>query len=212
MSSDQYFTYRNENRVFEDIGVFDPTTGMNVTGMTEPEQVTMVQVTAGLLRLLRVQPVIGRCFTAEDDSQGAPLTLMLSHAYWQRHGADPAVVGRTLTLAGLVPFEIIGVLPPEFALPGPEGSVYVPFQLPKNSSRGGCWAIARLLPGATIEQASADLERMLPIWVEQSPNAPTLASLEEAQRVTYARPLKQDYIGNVGNVLWLLLGTVGSSW
>ena len=70
-------------------------------------------------------------------------------------------------------------------------------------------AIARLSPGATSEQAAADLERMMPIWVEQSPRPPTLASLEETQWVTYARPLKPDYVGDIGNVLWLLLGTVG---
>ena len=213
LSPDQYFTYRDENRVFEDFGVFQHSE-FTVTGLGEPELVDFTGVTAGLLPLLRVQPVIGRHFTEEDDSPGAPIiTAMLSYAYWQRQGADPAVVGRTLRMAGGTPLEIIGVLPPEFALPGGQDtSIYAPFRWNRATPPASVpvySAIARLVPGATIERADADLERMLPIWVEQSPTAPSLASLEEAQRVTYTRPLKQDYVGDIGNVLWLLLGTVG---
>ena len=114
----RYLTYRGENRVFEDIGVF--TTGSEtrqttVTGLEEPERVVWTAVTAGLLPLLRVQPVLGRRFTEEDDSPGAPWAIMLSHAYWQRHGSDPALVGTTLRVEG-VPMEIIGVLPPDVVL------------------------------------------------------------------------------------------------
>ncbi len=228
----QYFTYRDENRVFEDIAVFYYNDrGVTVTGLTEPEQVSATQVTAGLFPLLRVQPVIGRRFTEEDDSPGAPTTVMLSYAYWQRRfGADPAVVGSTMRVTAGPQWEIIGVLPPEFTLPRQEAAFYFPFQWepdpafnivgkdftglsggPRVTVRaiGMYQAIARLSPGATIEQAGADLERILPIWLEHSPGAPTLASLEEAQWDTYARPLKQEYVGDIGNVLWVLLGTVG---
>ncbi len=210
---DQYFTYRDENRVFEDIGVFYSgyDTQGAVTGMAGPEQVTTTFLTAGLLPLLRVQPVIGRLFTEEDDSPGAPTTIMLSHAFWQRQfGADPAVVGRTTNVYGL-PIEIIGVLPPEFTLPQQEASIYAPFRWDRANPRNvpAYSVIARLSPGATIEQANADLERMVPLWVEQSRNAPTLASLEETPWVTDARPLRPDYVGDIGNVLWMLLGTVG---
>ena len=98
LSTDQYFTYRDENRVFEDIGVFY-NAEFTVTGLEEPELVRATQVTAGLLPLLRVQPVIGRLFTEEDDSPGAAWTIMLSYAYWQRQfGADPAAVRLTCPL------------------------------------------------------------------------------------------------------------------
>ncbi len=210
---DQYFTYRDENRVFEDIGVFfsGSDTEVTISGLGPPDQVSATLVTAGLLSLLRVQPVIGRRFTEEDVSPGAPFTIMLSYAYWQRQfGADPAVVGRTPDVYGF-PVEIIGVLPPEFTLPQEDASIYVAAQwdranlqrLPEYS------VIARLSSGATIEQASADLERMVPIWAAQSSNGPTLASLEETPWVTSVRPLKPDYVGDMGNMLWLLLGTVG---
>ena len=215
LTPNQYFAYRDETRVFEDIGVYY-VTEFTVTGLDEPELVVALQVSAGLLPLLRVQPVIGRRFTEQDDAPGAPWTIMLSHAYWQRQfGADPTVVGRTLRLVNGPQMEIIGVLPPEFALPrGQNASVYGPFLWDRANPPANVpvyQTIARLLPGATLEQAGADLERIFPIWAEQSPNANALrlARLEDPLRGTYARPLKQDYIGDIGNVLWPLLGTVG---
>ena len=226
LSPDQYVIYQDENRVFEDIGVFTYSSGVTVTGLAEPEMVGATQMTTGLLPLLRVQPVIGRRFTEEDGSPGSPTTIMLSHAYWQRRfGADPAAVGRTLRMVAGQPWEIIGVLPPAFALPGAQdASLYFPFQWVATTSSieqlsyytresvplrqfPMYSAVARLLPGATIEQAGADLERMFPLWVERSPTA-NAAALEEMQWGAYARPLKQDYVGDIGNVLWLLLGTV----
>jgi predicted permease len=204
----QYFTYRDENRVFEDIGSWN-TGPVSVTGLTEPEQVLATWMTAGLLPLLRAQPAMGRRFAEEDDSPGAPQTIMLSYAYWQRRlGADPAVLGSSLRVDG-TRREIIGVLPPDFVLPGPEAAIYYPVQWDPLDLVGdftAAQAIARLLPGATIEQAHADVERMLPIGLgrtraenELSPN-PIRASL---------RPLKQDYVGDIGSVLWVLLGSVG---
>ena len=207
----QYFTYRDENRVFEDIGSWN-NGQVSVTGLAEPEQLSAMWVTAGLLPLLRVQPVIGRRFSEEDDSPGASQTIMLSHAYWQRQfGADPGVLGSTLRVDG-TQREIIGVLPAAFALSRQEAAIYLPFQWDRaEDSRGQFFhrAIARLSAGATVEQASADVDRMLPIWVERFPTNLTLTALEEGRFGGYARPLKEDVVGDIGNVLWVLLGTVG---
>ena len=69
-------------------------------------------------------------------------------------------------------------------------------------------AIARLLPGVTLEQASADLTRMIPMSVEEFPDGGlTLDGIERNQ--AYAVPLKQEFVGNIANLLWVLLGTVG---
>ena len=205
LNPSQYFTYRDENRAFEGIGFWNDNRQVSITGLEAPEQVRAIDVTAGLFPLLRVQPSIGRRFTEEDDSPGAPQTIMLSYAYWQRHGADPAVAGSALRVNG-TPREIIGVLPPEFLLPGQEAAIYVPLQWNRANfpPYAGFEAIARLSPGATIEQASADLERMTPIWGEQFG-----ISLARLERIPYALPLKQDFVGDIGNVLWVLLGTVG---
>ncbi len=210
LSSAQYFTYRDGNRVFEDVGSFAPYPKMSVTGLAEPEQVDTTGLTASLLPLLRVQPVIGRRFTAADDSPGAPQTIMLSHAYWQRRfGADPRVLGSILRVDG-IQREIIGVLPPAFMLPLVEAAIYYPLKLNRaEASRGSNYVvIARLLPGATIQQASADVERMIPMVAEQFPGGITPARREQIQRGA-VHPLKQDFIGDIGNVLWVLLGTVG---
>ena len=207
LNPSQYFTYRDENRAFEDIGFWNDNRQVSVTGLEEPEQVHAMDVTVGLLPLLRVQPVIGRRFNEEHGSPGAPQTIMLSHAYWQRQfGADPGVVGTPLRIDG-TPREIIGVLPPEFALPAPEAEIYFPLQWNRadHTPYSGFEAIARLSPDVTIARASADLERMIPIWGQQF--GISLARLERIQ--AYALPLKQDYVGDIGNVLWVLLGTVG---
>ena len=211
LSTAMCLTYREQNRSFEDMG-FWANRQVSVTGLAEPEQLVAATVTAGLLPVLRVQPVVGRRFTEEDDSPGAPQTIMVSHAYWQRQFAeDPGVVGSTLRVDG-VTREIIGVLPADFVLSGQEASVYLPLQwdpgilAPAWSYR----AVGRLLPGTTIEQANADVERMLPIVPERFPGAPlSLATIERTQLGPNLRPLKQDFVGNVGDVLWVLLGTVG---
>ena len=168
----------------------------------------MIGVTAGLLPLLRVQPVIGRRFTEEDDSPDAPWTIMLSYGYWQsQFGADPALIGTTLRLSG-VRAEIIGVLPHQFRL-SQDAVIYYPFKWSRAAlptTFGTYEAIARLLPGTTIEQAHADVERMIPMGLET-----TRAAIEESAIPLRANlhPLKEDFVGTIGNGLWVLLRTVG---
>src|SRR5436190_11623694 len=108
-----YLTYRESNRTFEDTGIWD-TTAVAVTGTGDPERVNGIEVTDGILPILRVQAALGRRFTAEDDSPKSPRRVMLAHGYWQRKfGADPGVIGRPITLDG-DSYEIIGVLPAGF--------------------------------------------------------------------------------------------------
>jgi hypothetical protein len=87
-----YLTYRDANRTFEDTGMWD-STAVAVTGVGEPERVTALEVTDGILSILRIQPALGRRFTAEDDSPKSPERVMLVHGYWQRKfGGDPSVI------------------------------------------------------------------------------------------------------------------------
>jgi hypothetical protein len=100
---------------------------VSVTGLEEPERVAAMFVTDGTLSLLNVRPSLGRIFTPEDDSPGEPLTVILSHAYWQkRFGGDATVLGKILTVNGRQ-HEVVGVLPrnlrflrfhPDLFLPG----------------------------------------------------------------------------------------------
>ena len=108
-----YFTYREENRTFQDFGLYQ-SLGATVTGLAEPEVVPTVVVTYGTLQALGVQPEFGRWFSQADDTPGSPETVILTYGYWQRRfGGDPSVVGRTLTI-DTEPHTVIGVMPAGF--------------------------------------------------------------------------------------------------
>jgi predicted permease len=206
-----HFTYLDEGQSFSEIGMWDWGSA-SVTGIDEPEEVQTMRVTDGTFRALRLQPVLGRRFNAEDDSPEAPLTIILGHDYWQtRFGGDPGVLGQTLTVEGR-PREIIGVMPAGFRLIDQNPAFYLPFQFNRAELFVGNFsyqALARLRPGVSIEQANADVSRMIPMSIEKFPGGITLDLLENAQFAANIRPLKQDVVGNVGEVLWVLLGTVG---
>ncbi|HXW05465.1 MAG TPA: ABC transporter permease [Vicinamibacterales bacterium] len=208
-----YLTYRDEGRSFDDIGLWD-NTAVSVTGIGEPERVEALVVTDGTLGVLRVEPLLGRRFTADDDSPKTPERVMLAHGYWQRKfGSDPGVVGRQVTVDGR-PREIIGVLGPGFRFLNRNPQLVLPFRINRAEVFIGNFsyqALARLKTGVTIEQANADIARMLPLVVERFPlpSGFTKDMFEEVRFGPNVRPLSEDVIGDVGRVLWVLLGTVG---
>jgi predicted permease len=208
-----HFTYLDESRSFEEIGMYDAGR-VSVTGIAEPEQVRAMWLTDRVLPMLRVQPLIGRAFTAEDDAPGTTETAMLSHGYWQeRFGADPAVVGRTLRIEGR-PVEIVGVMPADLHFLDYDPDIYLTFQFDRSEVFIGNFsyqAIARLHPGVTLEQAHADMARMIPLAVEKFPlpEGLTFEMIQEAGFAPLVVELKEDVVGDIGKVLWVLLGTVG---
>ena len=208
-----HFNYREENRVFEDIGMWG-TGAVSVTGLAGPERVEVLRVTDGMLPILREQPVLGRTISAEDDSPGSPLTVILTYDYWQRRfGGDPGVIGRKL-IADERPRDIIGVMPQHFRFLRTRPSLIVPLRINRSEVYIGNFsyqAVARLKPGITLEQANADVERMIPLVLKKFPLPPGFSEemLWKARMGPNLRPLKQDVVGDVGKVLWVLLGTVG---
>ncbi len=127
LSPSDYFTFRDENRTFQQFGMWNGGS-VSVTGLSAPEQVQILNVNEGTLPALGVQPIIGRWFTAQDDSPGSPETVMLSHGYWQRKfGAAPSAIGRLIQVDG-VPKEIIGVMPPKFRLLDVPADLILPFR------------------------------------------------------------------------------------
>jgi len=208
-----YFEYREEGHSFEDSAMWD-TNSVSVTGAGEPERVTALVVTDGALGLLRVQPALGRRFTAEDDAPKAPPRVMLGHGYWERKfGSDPGVIGKPVTIDGRA-HEIVGVLPAGFTFLDTTPQLVLPFGLNRAEVFVGNFSyqgIARLKPGVTLAQANADVARMIPLVMERFPMPPgfTKQMFQEIRLAPNVRPLVQDVIGDVGHVLWLLLGTVG---
>jgi len=206
-----YFTYREESRAFEDIGVWN-NFQVTVTGLDQPERVTALLVTDGTLPILRVVPILGRTFTAEDDLPEAAPTVMLSHGYWRlRFGGDNDVIGRTLTIDGRT-YEIIGVTPPGFDLFQIDPAVYLPYRFDRSQVAVfgdlSYPAIARLRPGVTIEQANADVARMIPLALEKFPGGIGPSDIESVQLGPDVHPLIIDAVGTVGTTLWVILGTV----
>jgi predicted permease len=200
-----WFVYRDNQRAFEGIGAWDGRR-LSVTGRGEPERVEALAVTDRLLPVLGIQPMLGRAFTPDDDTPGRPLRVMLTHGYWQRaFGGAPEVVGQSLQIEG-APAEVIGVLSPSFKFLRTDPALLVPLQLDRADETNvsfGFQALGRLKPGTTLDQANADVARMIPIVVQKAPR-------HEAFRLEpNVRPLAQDVIGDVGRLLWILLATVG---
>ncbi len=208
-----YLTYRDASHTFEDTGIWD-TTGVAVTGAGDPERVTALEMSDGVLPILRVQPVLGRRFTADDDSPKSPERVMLMYGYWQRKfGGDPSVLGRSITLDGR-PHEIIGVLPASFRFSTADPQLVLPTRFnPAELIVGGfcCEGLARLKPGVSVEQANADVDRMIPLVMQRFPMPPgfTPQMFTDARISAAVRPLADDAIGDVGRVLWIVFATVG---
>jgi len=209
-----YFIYREQNRSFQDIGVYNGDS-VSVIGRAEPEQVDALDVTDGTLPLLGVSPALGRLFTHQDDSPGSPDTVILSYGYWQkRFGGSNSVLGQSLNVDGK-PREIIGVLPSRFHfLDWRESSLFLPFKWDRSKLFLGNFsyeALARLKPGVTLEQANSDIARMTSIVATSFAAPPGFSAkiFEDAHFVPNLRPLKQDVVGDVGGTLWVLMASIG---
>jgi predicted permease len=209
-----YFTYREDGQVFQDVALW--TTGtVSVTGLAQPEEVRTLFTTDGLLPILGVQPMLGRVFSRADDAPGGAETVVLTAGYWRsKFGGDHAVVGRTVTLDGR-PRLIIGVLPDAFRFLDRDVSLVVPLRLDRSKVMLGQFsyaAMARLKPGQTIERAAADAARMIPIALRKFPPFPgaSVALFEKARITPQIQSLKDDLVGDVHDVLWVLMGTIAT--
>jgi predicted permease len=208
-----YFIDREQSATLQDLGVYW-SDFFSVTGSGEPEHVRGLDVSDGTLPLLGVSPTLGRLFTRQDDMAGAPATVMLSYGYWrQRFGGSASAIGRSLTVNDKS-LEIIGVLPRNFHfLDEPDAALILPMQWDRSKTKLGDFsynAIARLKPGTTIEQANADQARLLPIALRSFPPPEGFnpSIFDKAQLQPDLRPLKEDVIGNVRAVLWVLMGSL----
>jgi putative ABC transport system permease protein len=219
MSATQYFTYKDEGRVFQNIGLYGDG-GRTITGVGEPEQARALFVTYDVLQALRVKPQLGRIFTEADSiPRGTPYApvVILTHAYWQRRfGGDRSIIGRRL-IADSIPADVIGVMPEGFRFLDmePAAEVITLITLDRSGMRiggFGYWSLARLKPGVTVADANADIARLLPIWLNAWPTPPNTGGPQEYEkwRITpVVQPLKDEVVGGVGDMLWILMATIG---
>jgi predicted permease len=213
MSPTMYFTYREENRSFANLGIWSNGRA-SVTGLGEPEQVDSLYFTYGVLETLRVPAAAGRWFSQADDTPGSERTVILSHAYWQRRfGGQRSALGRSISVDG-VPRTVIGIMPRDFRFVNLKGDLIMPQRLERAKLFLGNFSyqgIARLKPGITLQQASSDVARMLPMWIHAWPAPPGFSRdlFENAHFAPKLKPLKEDVVGDIGTTLWVLTGTIG---
>ena len=221
LSPSMYFTYAEQNRSFQSLGVWFPGT-TNVTGLGEPEQVRTVAVSDGVLQTLGTPPAAGRWLSAADQVPqgrtsgfaGLSTAVMLSYGYWQRRfGAERSAIGRIITVDSR-PRQIVGVMPQGFRIVNADFDLIMPLAFDRGRvilAGFGFQGIARLKPAVTIAQANADITRLLPIWMNSWTNGPgSNGKIYETWRITPTiRPLKQEVVGNVSDVLWVVMGTIG---
>jgi len=207
-----YFTFREDGRLFQDVALWTSDTE-SVTGLAEPEEVPSLAVTDGLLPMLGATPALGRLISKADDTPGSAEVMVLSAGYWHtRFGSDPSVIGRRVMVNGK-PREIVGVLPDSFKFLDRKPSLILPLRLDRSKTFLGQFsytAVARLKPGVTVEQANAEVTRLIPIGLAKFPPFPgfSVKMFEEAKLQSDVRLLKADVIGDVGSALWLLMGTI----
>ena len=208
-----YFIEREQGSTFQDVGLYDGDS-LSVTGVGQPEHVPGLDVTDGTLPMLGVRPVLGRLFTRQDDSPNAPKTVILSYGYWQRKfGGDKTVVGRSLTVDG-TNHEIIGVLPKSFTfLDDYEAALFLPMQIDRSKTKLGNFSfrgIARVKPGVSLNQVNADVNHLIPIAIHAfpAPEGFSASLFEKVQLSSSVHTLKNDVVGDVGNVLWVLMGSI----
>jgi predicted permease len=215
---EDYFIFREQGRTFQDIGMYvesDTDRDVNVTGFAEPERVHALHVTYGVLSVLGIPAMLGRTFSAADDAPGAAPTAILTYGYWQRkYSANPATFGKTIIVDGIAR-QIIGVMPRNFRfLDTRDLALILPLQLDRNQTQLMNFdysGIARLNPGTTLEQAGADVARLIPVTFASFPPPPgvTLEGISKIRLSPSLLPLKQEVIGNVSTMLWVLMGGIG---
>ena len=211
-SAATYFMLRDSAQSFEDIGLWDGGS-VTITGRGDPEQVEALYVTDGTLPILGIHPALGRGFSKEDDLPKGPSVVLITHRYWQRaFGGTPAAIGQSLMLNGSAR-EVVGVLPEDFRFLRADPEVIVPLKLDRATIHAAGFnyqGVARLKRGVTIAQANADVERLLPSLTERFPlpQGFTQKMFDDARFGSLVRPLEVDVVGDIGTMLWILLGTV----
>jgi putative ABC transport system permease protein len=204
-----FLDWREQNTVFEEVAGFKPI-GMNLTGVGDPAELLVYQLSASMFDLLGVQPLLGRTFFEEEDQVGGDPVVVLTHWFWQtRFGGDENVIGRSITLDDLL-YTVVGVMPRSFVFPPlePQTDLWVPvgrFATEEDGwferqNHNALQVIGRLRPGVTIERARGDMETIALRLEEEYPasntgNRVNMESMYERALGDMRRPLMLLFCG-----------------
>ena len=214
ISTPEYADYRQlEGRVFESVAIYENTT-FSITGHGEPERVSAAAVSASLFKVLRVNAAHGRTFLPGDDALGGPSVAVLSDAFWRRRfGADSAIIGQTIGINGVPDDDRrrdaswICVSAARHRQRCRRRLLTVldhPGRREGTRERYSTWLIARLAPGATLDQAKRGVMEVA-------------GSLSRAHPGVYGNrliladvfPLHERAVGDVRRSMLVLLTAVG---
>ena len=170
-----YYDRLRETTVFQEQALFN-STNVSLDQDGRPTRVRIMNVTPSYLRLMRTVPALGRPFQEDEGEVGNEKKLLLSDAlWWSQFAGDPAAVGRELRIDGL-PYTIVGVMPRAFAPLAPDVSLWRPLAFtPEERSdehrhSNNYWNLGRLKPGATLEQAQAQIDILNAANLERFPS------------------------------------------
>jgi len=211
-SDASYVLYRKANRVLEELGIYWDGS-VTLTGGETPERLDAAGATASLFTVLRVPPLVGRTIEEQDEKPGADKVAVLSHGLWRRRfGGDAKALGATLRIDG-VTTRVVGVMPPGFGFPSNEVELWLPMTIDPAKLQAGNFnygVIGRLRPGVAPAAAARDLSALVWRIPEEFPDSQiNRGMLESAKFAVLVHPLRDDIVGDVERILWVLLGSVG---
>ena len=202
-----FLDWEKDNKTFTNLGVFR-NQEILITGSGEGERVRGHMISAGFFPALGIQPILGRLFRPEEDQVGAAPVAMISEGLWKRKfGSTPDIIGKAITLNGKS-YEVIGVIPADFSLYSRGRDVYTPIgQWADPTFRDrrvnmGEFVIGRLKPGVTKMQAQADMDLIAKNLAATYPDTNKGSGIALVS-------LKQDIVGDIAPLLFVLLGAVG---
>ncbi|MGO9641705.1 MAG: ADOP family duplicated permease [Candidatus Acidiferrales bacterium] len=210
ISYPNFLDWRCDNHSFSALAAFRAD-DFNLTGMGDPERLSVEMVSATFFPILGVKPVMGRVFTEQEDQHGGTPVALLTEGLWKRKfGSSPDAVGKSITLNGTI-YTIVGVIPASFHYENdyfsPNSEVYLPMGQwngpgfrDRRIDMGG--AVGRLRPGVTLEQANSDMTAVAAHLAEVYPD------IDKDSGITLVS-LKENVVGNIRSYLLVLLAAVG---
>ena len=205
----QYEDWKQRSRAFEDLAAYTYGSA-NVTDAEGPEQVQYSRLTPNMFEVLDAQPSLGRTFRPDEGGPAAEPVVVMAHGLWERrYAADPAVVGRAITLDG-VQHTVIGIMPPDFNFPFGGVKLWLAARDDYSAARGSnpYQLIGRLNEGWTPERTRAELEGIQAELAAQYPDVDGRMSGVSVKPVREALNFAWDIINAL---FFVLLGAVASS-
>jgi putative ABC transport system permease protein len=197
--------FRDQNRSFQAIAKYNDDV-VSVSGTSQPTRTAVAGVSPEFLKVFRIQPILGRDFSASDAKKGASPTVLVSYGYWRQHlGSAQDLSQLHLKIGGAV-YSVIGVLPPEFRFPK-DVDLWLPADLDgENQSRTShnYFAVGRLRDGVTVRQANGDISAIARRIHETSSEQG-----EYLLKDGIVLPLQDSITGEARPALLILLGAVG---